>query len=121
MHTIFVYGTLLSGEHNNHFLKNAEYVGMGYVHHVKMSATVWGYPVLEEGDGKVIGEVWKVDDDAKQRIDWLESDYVEKPVVVCLMNENIIDAGAYFGARFTENDIKEVIESGDWKEYRRSN
>lgn len=76
---MFTYGTLMRGKRNHHFMKNCVYVG---------EATLDGYGLLEIGTypgaiplkGKTVhGEIYKVDEESKIKIDLLEgSQYVCK-------------------------------------------
>ena len=65
-----VYGTLMKGNHNDRFMKNAELVGEG-----KFKGDLYclgGFPAVIPGEGNVIGEVYKVPIEAIHDIDRLE-------------------------------------------------
>lgn len=74
---LFVYGTLKRGQHNHHFLTNAQFLGedvtelaiydLGAINHTG------GFPILvKNGNYKIVGEVYKIDKDILQAIDRLE-------------------------------------------------
>jgi gamma-glutamylcyclotransferase (GGCT)/AIG2-like uncharacterized protein YtfP len=70
---VFVYGTLLRGEHNHMFLRNSQFIGE--------AQTVPGFALYDLGyfpamvratEGVVQGEVFEVDDAALRALDRLE-------------------------------------------------
>ena len=70
---LFVYGTLMRGEFNHHYLSNSHYVD---------SATIKGYdmyslgsfPAITMGDNLIIGELYEVSQEDMQLIDELEGE-----------------------------------------------
>lgn len=73
-HTVFVYGTLKSGHHNNILLENAEYLGPATT--VSNNYTMYhlgSFPgVKEGGTDSISGEVYAVDDTELSRLHRLE-------------------------------------------------
>jgi len=74
---VFVYGTLKTDYGNNRLLEGAEYLGEDIVDGYKMfySYGVGTFPVITEADGKIKGEVWKIDPNRHLRdLDALEGE-----------------------------------------------
>lgn len=74
---VFVYGTLKSGYGNNRLLQGAEYLGEDIVNGYKMfySYGTGSFPVITEADGKIKGEVYKIDPNRHLRdLDALEGE-----------------------------------------------
>ena len=73
---VFVYGTLLSGQGNNHFLRNATKICDATTEQKYRMYTNGGYPMIvrdHDGKGGVIqGEVWEVDSETLKSLDRLE-------------------------------------------------
>lgn len=109
---VFVYGTLLSGESNNHLLVTSEKLGDAQVEGLEMH-NFGPFPacVLALTNEPVVkGEVWEVDKDTFQRLDWLEGypDFYDRVEV----KTNLGIAWVYI----CENARgKPLIASGDWK------
>ena len=56
---VFVYGTLMSGEANNSYLKNSTFLGKAYIEGYNMYDVGW-YPAIVLGDSLIIGELYTV-------------------------------------------------------------
>lgn len=73
---VFVYGTLLADEHNNHHLEDADLVGAGTLRGAYTMFNLGHYPAVVELDGperEVVGEVYEVELDTVYRsLDRLE-------------------------------------------------
>ena len=64
------YGTLMKGNHNDRFMRNAELVGEG-----RFKGDLYclgGFPAVMHGEGDVVGEVYRVPVGAIPDIDRLE-------------------------------------------------
>ena len=70
---VFVYGTLLSGEANHHYLKNSTCLGNAYIEGYDLY-DVGYYPAIVAGDGLVIGELYRVSKEDLPSIDRLEGE-----------------------------------------------
>jgi gamma-glutamylcyclotransferase (GGCT)/AIG2-like uncharacterized protein YtfP len=85
MHTVFVYGTLKSGEANNNVLRNVDAKLLGNAFIPGTLYDLGPYPgVRLEGAGVVYGELWQVEGDGIRALDRLEGHptfYHRKPVV----------------------------------------
>lgn len=68
---LFVYGTLLDGEPNAHYLDDCPIYGEGEVRGYAL-LQLNGYPGMVKGDGIVAGELYSINDSVKKRIDRLE-------------------------------------------------
>lgn len=74
MKNIFVYGTLLEGFHNHKAFIEGKYIAKkkGYVNGL-LYHLPQGYPALIEGNGKVYGEIYLIEDEnVIKRLDMLE-------------------------------------------------
>ena len=77
---VFVYGTLLSGEDNHHFLEESTCLGKAFVEGYDMYNVGW-YPAIVPGDGLAIGELYQVPIADIPDIDRLEGEgrlYIKK-------------------------------------------
>ncbi len=70
---VFVYGTLMNGETNNHYLENSKFSGMATIEGYEMYNVGW-YPAIIDGDGLIIGELYQVPTDDMPSIDMLEGE-----------------------------------------------
>jgi gamma-glutamylcyclotransferase (GGCT)/AIG2-like uncharacterized protein YtfP len=79
---LFVYGTLMTGYHNNHILENGEATFLRDV----TTSPEWdlvrlgGFPGMITGINRVVGELWLVSDETLRRCDQLEGvpDFYER-------------------------------------------
>ena len=95
MKYVFVYGTLLKDERNHYLLENSEYVGKGHINNYYMF-NVLTYPGIHSGNGKVLGEVYKVDNKTEKLLDQLEEvGYLYDKVLEKVYLENNIELNAY--------------------------
>ena len=70
---VFVYGTLMDGECNHHFLSNSKCLGRTYIEGYEMYDVGW-YPAIVSGRGMVIGELYNVSINDMPSIDMLEGE-----------------------------------------------
>lgn len=71
MKTVFVYGSLKKGFGNHRFLSDQEMLGKGYVEGFEMYS-LGRFPGIKEGQGRVVGELYRVDEDTFRALDRLE-------------------------------------------------
>jgi gamma-glutamylaminecyclotransferase len=72
-HRLFVYGTLMKGEHHHEALKEASFVGLSETEPVFEMVQIDYYPaLLSGGTTRIIGELYEVDDATLARLDDLE-------------------------------------------------
>lgn len=71
---VFVYGTLMLGHGNNHFLKNQIFLGDAKLEGYRLfDLNGTTFPAIMKSPGyNVIGELWQVDKQTSERIDMLE-------------------------------------------------
>lgn len=70
---VFVYGTLMNGETNHHYLENSKFSGMATIEGYEMYS-MGGYPAIIDGDGIIIGELYQVPNIDIPSIDMLEGE-----------------------------------------------
>lgn len=116
IHFMFTYGTLMQGQRNHYYLQGSEYIGDG---------SIKGYMLLEIDDypgavvssdlyETVLGEVYKVNDEVKKKIDILEEGYLYKEIMVDLQDKQCL-CGFY---EFIEKENHSYPKSaifGKWK------
>jgi gamma-glutamylcyclotransferase (GGCT)/AIG2-like uncharacterized protein YtfP len=72
-HELFVYGTLMQGEHHHETLADAQFLGLVETLPLYDLVQIDYYPaLLPGGSAKVRGELYRVDDATLQRLDELE-------------------------------------------------
>ncbi len=70
---VFVYGTLKKGYKLHFYLKNAKFIGYGYVNGYDMYIVDW-YPAVVKGRGRVYGEVYEVCQETLDILDGVEEE-----------------------------------------------
>ena len=73
MNKVFVYGSLKQGHGNNRFLSNSNFIGKGITldDDFKM-ISLGGFPGIIDGNNRIVGELYEIDDEVFQSIDSLE-------------------------------------------------
>lgn len=70
---VFVYGTLKSGEHNNHFLNNSKFICKDKISGYVIYDMSVGFPFVKSKPRHIVhGEVWEVDEKTLEQINRLE-------------------------------------------------
>lgn len=108
---VFVYGTLMNGEPNHHFLEDSRFLGVSALDGYEMYNVGW-YPAIIPGEGTIPGELYEVPEWDMKYIDGLEGEgslYIRK----CETTANKSIAYIYEYAQDTEG--LEKIDS--WKDY----
>ncbi|SMO32260.1 Uncharacterized conserved protein YtfP, gamma-glutamylcyclotransferase (GGCT)/AIG2-like family [Balnearium lithotrophicum] len=125
---LFVYGTLMSGFSAHAFLVDSVFVSHGVLYGAKLVHLNDGYPGIIEGEGRVFGEVYRVDDLTLRAIDMFEdfnelfpeeSYYIRKKKYVRLIPmSEFVEAWVYFlnPSLLSDLDFTEV-PFGNWKEF----
>ena len=73
-HTVFVYGTLMTDEYNhNHYLHDDWYIGKAIISGYDMY-NIGAFPGIVPGEGIIPGELYEVDADTMERLDYLEGE-----------------------------------------------
>ena len=116
---LIVYGTLMTGERNHRFCRNAVSITPCTVTGT-LYDTGYGFPAfIPEGDGVVKAELIEI-----PLADWADIDRLEGYPRLYdrqLLQATLADGGEATGWVYIMTELPEqakVIESGDWKEYR---
>ena len=70
---VFVYGTLMKGERNHHFLEDSKLLGASSVEGYDMYNVGW-FPAIIRGDSRILGELYEVSQEDMPSIDALEGE-----------------------------------------------
>lgn len=113
---LFVYGTLMSGLNNCHFLSNSKMIGTGDTEELYSLHVSGSIPFLHDDEKlyKVKGEVYIVQNDTLKDIDLIESNgswYNRKKIIVNVDNVQY-ECQTYFN---NEKAVK--LNHGDFREY----
>ena len=116
---LIVYGTLLSGERNHRFCRNAVSIT-----HCTVTGTLYdtgyGFPAfVPEGDSVVKAELIEIPIEDWEAVDRLEG--YPRLYDRQLMQAMLADGGETTGWVYIMNTLPpmaKIIESGSWKEYR---
>ena len=112
---VFVYGTLMSGETNHHYLQNSDCLGLATIEGYDMYDVGW-YPAIVSGDNTIMGELYQASKDDMSSIDMLEGEgslYAKKCERVTTLDGNSTFAFIYVYLR----DISELERIPAWKDY----
>ncbi|MFO0659339.1 MAG: gamma-glutamylcyclotransferase [Polyangiaceae bacterium] len=72
-YVVFVYGTLMRGEPNHHYLAHAQYLGMARSEPVYALVHLGSYPgLLPSGTASVLGELYAINESERDALDVLE-------------------------------------------------
>ena len=117
---LIVYGTLLSGECNHHFCRNAVNITPCTVTG-SIYDTGYGYPAfLPEGKNVIKAELIEIPLKDWEAVDHLEEypEVYDRQIFPAKLSDGT-EVSGWIYIMNTLPDMAEVIESGDWKEYRR--
>ena len=116
---LIVYGTLMSGERNHRFCRNAVNITPCTITGT-LYDTGYGFPAfVPEGDGMVNAELIEIPIEDWAAVDGLEG--YPRLYDRQLMQATLTDGGETTGWVYIMNTLPPmatVIESGNWKEYR---
>lgn len=83
---VFVYGSLLSGERNHHFLARSQHIGEARTRPMYTLFDLGAYPALvAEGTTSITGEIYEVDEATLAELDRLEGHprlYQRTPIIL---------------------------------------
>lgn len=94
---VFVYGTLMRGETNNHYMQNSNFIVRTTIEGYQMYDVGW-YPAIIKGNNRVPGELYEVPAEDMPLIDMLEGEgqlYAKKTIKITDINGNISFAFVY--------------------------
>ena len=119
MSKVFVYGSLMSGLHNNHCLRGATLLREATTAGKFSMFSIGTFPMVIEEDewSTVVGEVWEVDDRTLSILDQLEgvdSGFYERIDVLDDHNEL---CWMYIGADPSFCESRPRVANNDWREY----
>lgn len=111
---VAVYGTLRKGFHNHVLLEGSKFLGETKTEpkfNMYGNLIPW---ITNNGDTSIAIEVYEVEEETFQRLDWLEGypSYYDRQVIDTEFGE----AWIYFRYGAAENKIS----SGDWKKFQKS-
>lgn len=112
---VFVYGTLMKGEANNHYLENSTFLAPATIKGYDMYDVGW-YPAIVDGDGLIIGELYRVPLKDMPSIDRLEGEgslYAKRCETVTDANGESTLALVYVYL----GDVSGLKRIPSWKEY----
>ena len=108
---VFVYGTLMKGENNHHFLENSKCLGISAIEGYEMY-NVGGYPAIIPGESTIPGELYEVHESDMRNIDMLEG---EGSLYIRKCKETTDKSLAYIYEYAQDTEGLEKIDS--WKDY----
>ena len=120
---VFVYGSLLAGFGNHGLLKEATFLGEDETPEGFGIVSLGGFPgaLHVDGNKKVIGEVYEVNEDNFKRLDRLEGYNSERPTNGFynreLINTKFGEAYIYTINGEYRSKTNPIIDSGSWREY----
>ena len=120
MHYVFVYGTLMKNERNHHLLNDNDFVCNASLDNYYMF-NLGRYPGIINGSGKILGEVYKVDNSTLSSLDYLEDEgTLYKKVLVDVKLENNETIKAYVYEYLLEKiEDKLHLDIYSWKEIKK--
>ena len=108
---VFVYGTLMKGENNHHFLEDSRFLGVSAIEGYEMYNVGW-YPAIIPGEGTIPGELYEVPEWDMKHIDSLEGEgslYIRK----C---ETTTEGGLAYIYEYAQ-DTGNLKKIDSWKDY----
>lgn len=128
MKRIFVYGSLRKHMYNyERYLKGkSRFIQNGFIKGTLYALKDVAYPAVSEGNQKVFGEIYEVDDIVAANIDELEGcascpgEYEKHTKTIFVTEEDTVDADVYmFNLKYENNKerLKEMIPHGDYVRY----
>ena len=117
---VFVYGTLKKGHGNNYLLQEAEYLGKAITYkRFRLFDVGFPYAVPSKDGARIRGEVYKVNPEIMQALDWLEgfpTHYKRQIIKVELENGEVIEAWIYYTKEPRGDEIQPINDIVEWGE-----
>ena len=116
---LIVYGTLMSGERNHRFCRNAINITPCTISGT-LYDTGYGFPAfVPEGENTVAAELIEIPFEDWEAVDRLEGypRLYDRQLFTCTLSDGTIDSGWIYIMNNLP-PIATVIKSGDWKEHR---
>jgi gamma-glutamylcyclotransferase (GGCT)/AIG2-like uncharacterized protein YtfP len=119
--TVAVYGSLRKGFGNHALLRDAEFVTEEYISGYDM-ISLGGFPALFKSEvpvSKILVEIYKVDDSEMTGLDRLEGypSFYNREEIETSKGKAWIYFIENSSGYYESTKNREVIKSGDWKEY----
>jgi gamma-glutamylcyclotransferase (GGCT)/AIG2-like uncharacterized protein YtfP len=120
-HTVFVYGSLLSGLGNHGLLQrhDARALGNGRTADAFTMISLGAFPgVIEKGDTAIEGELYEVDDDGVAGLDMLEGNgsfYTREQKLIRTDGGTVVAWIYLLPPRYLE-EREDVVASGNWRD-----
>ncbi|RIW35049.1 gamma-glutamylcyclotransferase [Bacillus salacetis] len=119
---VFVYGTLRKNQKYHHYLNDCKLIAEHAWIKGELYDTGKGYPALKEGECRVLGEIYQINQAVLEQMDELE-DYKEnrndnlylRQAGVAQTDQGSVDVIYYTG--FRPSLFKRPIASGDWVQH----
>jgi gamma-glutamylcyclotransferase (GGCT)/AIG2-like uncharacterized protein YtfP len=120
---VFVYGTLRKDEANHYLLKEASCLARECWTYGILYDTGCGYPAMvQDKSQKVYGELYEVNANQLQKLDWLEgyegegmsNDY-ERMIQSIYTNSGSLEAYVYIYSPHKAEELTKITD-GDWKQ-----
>lgn len=120
---VFVYGSLLTGLGNHGCLKGQALEGEAKTADKYTMVSLGGFPGLyEDGQTAIVGETYLVNAEGMRRLNMLEGVNESSPERGLYRREDIqLDDGSLAIGYIYNGNCREIVESGDWKQYRNAN
>ena len=112
-HRVFVYGSLLRGLYNHHWLGAAIFEGSATTQPEFCMVKLGRYPGLLAGRSTIVGEVYRVDDAGLARLDELEA----APKLYQRKLRELADGSHAWIYELSEPALYkdcDIVENGDW-------
>ncbi|WP_407375606.1 gamma-glutamylcyclotransferase [Methanobrevibacter sp.] len=112
---VFVYGTLMKGKPNHHYLENSSYLGKASIEGYDMYDVGW-YPAIVQGSRQIPGELYQVPAEDMPSIDMLEGEgslYKKRCETVMCADGKTRSAFVYVYLR----DVSDLTRIPAWNEY----
>ena len=115
MNKVAVYGSLRQGLGNHRLLASSKFLGEDISQPEWKMYSLGGFPGIVKGNSEVTLEVYEVDKDTFESLDWLEGypTFYNRRVI----NTTYGDAWVYYLNEPDNYENHGVVETGDWKDY----
>jgi len=109
---LFVYGTLMKGHCNDHYLREQKYLGIGKLKNYEMyHVDVYPGIIMNQGDS-VVGELYEIDDDVLKTLDIVENEgtLFRREQLNIVLDCNELEAHVYVWNKAVNVKMQKVTE-----------
>lgn len=113
---LFVYGTLMRGESNHHYLESARFLRAAVTCAEFALADFVDYPaIVRPGSCAIVGELYEVDEATLTRVDELEEvpEFYERCEIE--LEDKTVALTYVLPMRFVESEGGTILGHGDWR------